>query len=165
MSPPSIILITGSFALPELYDNIVQAVTASNVPIKVLHLPSAGAGPGVGREGTPPSMVDDAAFISAELSKLADAGTEVVLVAHSYGGIPATESTKGLTRRERMLEGKDGGVVRIAYMTALVPDLGMTAMSILAGIPHEKQTKLEVDVSIVSRCFPSCCFLSLTSSA
>jgi len=36
--------------------------------------------------------------------------------------------------------------VRIAYMTALVPDIGGTAMSILADIPQETQTKLEVDV-------------------
>lgn len=150
MSRPSIVFITGSFAPPYLYDNIVEAVSAANIPIKVLHLPSVGLGPNVGREGTPPSMFDDAAFISGELSKLADAGTEIVLVAHSYGGIPATESTKGLTRRERLLEGKAGGVVRIAYMTALVPDVGASAMDMLAVIPQETQTKLEVDVSVIS---------------
>lgn len=149
MSRPTVILITGSFALPELYDNIVEAVTAANISIKVLHLPSVGLGANVGREGTPPTMDDDAAFIAAELSKLADAGTEIVLVAHSYGGIPATQSTKGLTKRERALEGKAGGVVRIAYMTALVPDIGASAMDVLAAIPKEEQTKLEVDVRIL----------------
>lgn len=146
MSRPSIIFITGSFALPELYDNIVQALAAANISIKVLHLPSVGLGPNVGREGAPPTMLDDAAFISAELTQLADAGTEIVLVAHSYGGIPATQSMKGLTKRERELEGKAGGVVRIAYMTALVPDVGGTAVQMLAGIPKETTTKLEVDV-------------------
>ncbi|CAN8105479.1 unnamed protein product [Discula destructiva] len=146
MTQRAIVLVTASFTVPELYDEITNAVAAAKIPIKALHLPSTGTGPGLGREGVqPPSMLEDAAFVSAELEKLADAGTEIVLVAHSYGGIPASQCTKRLTRAERQAEGKAGGVVRIAYIAALVPDFGVSSMDMLAGMPEETRTKMEVD--------------------
>lgn len=71
----------------------------------------------------------------------------VMLVAHSYGGIPATESIKGLTKDERQEEGKPGGIVRVAYMTALLPAVGSSAADVLAETPDENRVKFEVDVS------------------
>lgn len=46
-------------------------------------------------------------------------------------GVPATESLKGITKKEREQQGKLGGVVRIAYLTALAPRLGETAFQVL----------------------------------
>lgn len=46
-------------------------------------------------------------------------------------GVPATESLKGVTKKEREQQGKAGGVVRIGYLTALVPRLGETAFQVL----------------------------------
>lgn len=135
--------------MPEFYNDVIEAVAAAKIQMKALHLPSVGSAPGVGRDGVPPNMYDDAAFISNEITKLADDGKEVILVAHSYGGIPATESAQGLATHERQRQGKTGGLVRIAYIAALVPEVGMSAMDILANIPQGKQTKLEVDVSLI----------------
>lgn len=39
-------------------------------------------------------------------------------------GCPSTESLKGVTKKEREQLRKSGGVVRIAYLTAVVPRLG-----------------------------------------
>jgi hypothetical protein len=69
-------------------------------------------------------MFDDATFIAKETEKLADHGKDASLVAHSYGGVPITESAKGLGNQERQKQGKKGGIVRLAYMTALVPGVG-----------------------------------------
>lgn len=150
MSQPVILLIPGSFGVPEFYDNVVEAVAAANVQIKGLHLPSVGTAPDTGRDGAPSTMYDDAAFIAEEITKLADGGKEVVLVAHSYGGIPATECARGLARRERQQNGKPGGLVRIAYLTALVPDVGKSAMDILAQLPAELQPKMDIDVGLIA---------------
>ena len=43
-----------------------------------------------------PTMEDDAAFIASDASKLISQGEYVLRFAYSYGGVPATESTKGL---------------------------------------------------------------------
>lgn len=150
MAPPTILLVPGSFSLPSFYDNLVESLAALKIPIKVLPLQSAGTSAGAGRDGVPPpTMLDDAAFIAAEIRALADAGTDVVLVAHSYGGVPASESTKGLTRGERLREGKEGGVVRIGYLTALVPEVEVSAGEMLVGVPEEQKLDIQVHVSIL----------------
>ena len=146
MSKPSIFLIPGSFVLPEFYDPIVDAVAAEGYQIRALHLPAVGLAPGLGREGAPPAMYDDAAFIAKEVEKLADEGKDVVLIAHSYGGTPATQSIKGLGREERQRQGKKGGIVALAYMTAIVPAVGSSASSTLADRPKESQIDMTLDV-------------------
>lgn len=146
MSKPSILLVPGSFSLPSLYDNVVNAVAEKGYEIHALHHPSVGLAPGVAREGTPATMYDDAAHIATEIEKLADEGKDVVLVAHSYGGVPTTESTKGLGKKERLAQGKVGGVVRLAYLSSLVPEVGMPAAGVLADKPQGGQPDLRVDV-------------------
>jgi pimeloyl-ACP methyl ester carboxylesterase len=89
-------------------------------------------------------MADDAAFIAAALAKLADDGQDIVLVAHSYGGIPATEALNGLAKGQRMEEGKEGGVVRVAYLSALMPGVGGCAGTALEGCDF---SYVRVDVS------------------
>jgi hypothetical protein len=155
MSKPSILLIPGSFALPSFYDNIVDAVAAKGYEIKALHNPSSGIAPNEGREGAPPTMYDDAANIAKEAEKLADEGKDVILVAHSYGGIPTSQSTKGLEKEERQAQGKKGGIVRIAYMTCLVPPVGGSAGSVLAGVPEDQKIDLKIDVCPPNPCISS----------
>ena len=91
-------------------------------------------------------MYADAAFIAQEIEKLADEGKDVILIGHSYGGVPLSESTKGLGKEEREKEGKKGGVVRLGYLTALVPPVGTSAGGVLAGVPEELRLNLQMDV-------------------
>ncbi|PYI07322.1 alpha/beta-hydrolase [Aspergillus sclerotiicarbonarius CBS 121057] len=125
---PAILLIPGAFAPPEHYDAVVNAVVAQGHSIRALHLPTVGYKSGV---KVPPCMEDDAAFIASEVAELADQGRDVVLLAHSYGGIPATQSTKGLGKAERQAQGMKGGIVRLAYMNCLVLPLGTSDPSVL----------------------------------
>jgi pimeloyl-ACP methyl ester carboxylesterase len=145
MSKPSILLITGSFGLPEFYDDVVNPVAAKGYEIRALHSPSVGLKTGP-RPGAPPSMYDDAAFIAKETEKLADEGKDVLLIAHSYGGVPTTQSTKGLSKEERSRLGKKGGVVKLAYVTCLVPPVGTNAAGLLTDIPAENRVDLKIDV-------------------
>lgn len=148
MSKPSILLIPGSFGLPEFYDPVVDAVAAKGYEIRALHYPSVGLKSGP--VGPPTSMYDDAKFIAGEVEKLADEGKDVILIAHSYGGVPMTECTKGLSKEERAKQGKKGGIVSLAYMTALVPGVGMSAMSLLGDVPEEQKLELKIDVRTLS---------------
>jgi len=144
MSKPSILLVTGSFALPEFYDPFIDAVAAKGYEIRGLHSPSVGLKVGP-IESAPPSMYDDAAMIAKETEKLADEGKDVIILAHSYGGVPATESTKGLGKEERQKQCKKGGIVKLAYMTALVPAVGAAAAGELADVPEDQRSELTID--------------------
>ncbi|EXJ56910.1 hypothetical protein A1O7_07254 [Cladophialophora yegresii CBS 114405] len=144
-SKPSILLIPGSFALPEFYEPVFELVRAKGYDIRGLHKPTVGLSARQPRPGAPPTMYDDAAYIAGEAEKLADEGKDVILVPHSYGGVPASQSTKGLSKKERQEAGKPGGIVSIAYLTCLTPALGQTAKDVLATVPPETQINLTED--------------------
>ncbi|KAI0451630.1 Alpha/beta hydrolase fold-1 [Xylaria acuta] len=139
MPKPYILLATGSFATASLYDDLVARVKAHGYDMKALQLATAGLAPGVGRDTPAATMYDDAALIAKEVEALADAGREIVLIAHSYGGMPATESTKGLSAQERQKQGKKGGLVRLAYNTVLLINPGHSAAEVFPP-PREGET-------------------------
>jgi hypothetical protein len=148
MTKPSIVWVPGSFALPEFYDNLLNPLREQGYDIHGIHKPSVGLEANKSRPGVLPTMYDDAAHIAKEVEKLADEGKDVVLFAHSYGGVPVTQSTKGLGKSERQKVGKKGGIVRLAYMTCLVPDLGQAAKDVLAAnLSQEQQIDMKIDVS------------------
>lgn len=129
---PAIVLVTGSFALPEFYDDTTASLRKRGYEVSDPQLLTSGKKP-----GPPPTMHDDAAMIAKEVEKLADEGKDVLVVAHSYGGMPASQCTKGITKQEREKEGKKGGIVRLAYLTCLVSDIGGTAAETLKGVVDE----------------------------
>jgi hypothetical protein len=93
-------------------------------------------------------MADDAAHIASVVSPLVDAGKEIVLVAHSYGGVPVTESIKGLSLKERASNGQKGGIKSIVYFAALVPKLGESCgVTTADGGSGEMPDWIKLDVS------------------
>ena len=93
-------------------------------------------------------MTDDATAIQAVTTKLADEGKDIVLVTHSYGGIPGTESAYGLAQKEREASGKKGGIVALLYVAALLVKPGMSLGTTIgegAGVPD--YVKVDVRVS------------------
>jgi hypothetical protein len=143
MAKPVIVLVPGAFCPAHMYDMIVSGAAEKGVQVDALDMPSVGP-----RDGPLPTMYDDAAFIASHVTRLADSGKDVILLAHSYGGVPTTQSTKGLTKKERAANGKKGGIVRLAYMTAVIGDVGDSAGSVLANRPEEAKTKSVPDVSL-----------------
>ncbi|KAJ7719921.1 Alpha/beta hydrolase fold-1 [Mycena metata] len=116
---PEIIIIPGSFAPLKYYDPVVADFKAHGYSVHGVELETVGR-----RDTAAPGMYDDAAAIAALTSRLADEGKDVVLVPHSYGGVPTCESAKGLAKSVREKEGKTGGIVRIVFVSALVPKEG-----------------------------------------
>ncbi|KAK5635334.1 hypothetical protein RRF57_011046 [Xylaria bambusicola] len=145
MSKPYFLLATGSFAPAYLYNNLVEQVKARGYDMKTIQLASVGLGPGQGRDTPPATMYDDAALIAQEAEALADEGREIILVAHSYGGMPATESTEGLSVQEWQKAGKKGGIVRLAYKTVAVATPGHSTAEALPAPPADQPPKLVPD--------------------
>ena len=145
---PSILFVPGSFFRPEFYESIFDIVRKKGYDIRGLHIPTVGLSAGQPRPGVPANMYDDAAYIAKEAEKLIGEGRDVILVAHSYGGVPASQSTKGLTKKEREHAGKQGGIVNISYLTCLVLALGQSTKDVL--VPPASQTNLTVKVSVLA---------------
>lgn len=79
-------------------------------------------------------MYDDADAVKSELQDLVEAGRDVIVVAHSYGGMPASQAlTPDLTASARREECKTGGVVGLFGMATFFLPEGMTTVQAAGG--------------------------------
>lgn len=161
MNKPTILIVPGGFTLPKLYSDVITHVASKGYSIQALHLPSVGY-----KTNIPGTMQDDAAFIASEISKYADEGKDVVLIAHSYGGLPATESTKGLNKAERQRQGKSGGLVRLAYISCIILPVGESDASVIMPddmLPRAAPFEIRIDVCFAFCNLTICNFVSRTN--
>lgn len=95
MANPTVVFVPGAWHTPEAYSDTIKALEQHSYPTVGLPLPSAGA---------EPAHLDfqgDVEGIRRCITELVDAGKEVILVSHSYSGMPAAEAPIGLGRSER----------------------------------------------------------------
>jgi hypothetical protein len=138
---PTILLIPGACSPLPLYKNVIEHLESYEYEVVFAQYPSIGR-----RDPLPPAtMAEDAAFVNQVATKLADAGKSIVMVTHSYGGLPGTEGSKGVSKKEREVCGKSGGIVQALYITSLVPRVGEACKDVL--VPTGA-TFLQEDVSL-----------------
>ncbi|OKL62648.1 hypothetical protein UA08_01651 [Talaromyces atroroseus] len=112
---PTVLLVPGAWCPPSVFDPLRDRLDVKGIASAVVALPSVGADPAT------TTIDDDIAYVRTELFALIDADAEVILAAHSYGGVvlitymTAFVVPKG-TRLKQML----GGEV-IAYMELALP--------------------------------------------
>jgi len=121
-----------------MYDIAVDKLKAQGYEVHVVNMPS------VGRKEPTPNMNDDSSAIGAELDKLVEQGKDVLVISHSYSGIPVSEGVKGFGKETRAKKGKKGGVTRILYTTALVVKEGQSAADLLGQGPPAAFLKVDV---------------------
>jgi pimeloyl-ACP methyl ester carboxylesterase len=142
-SKPTILFVPGAWHRSACYSPVIQNLQAQGYDTATAELASVGPVPGL------QTWADDIANIEKELTALADAGKSIVVVAHSYGSLPAGEAVKGFLLRERETEGKKGGVVHFVYVSAFVLPPDTSLMDALGGkdLPwfQVSESKLEVE--------------------
>lgn len=121
MPNPTVVLVPGAWLSADIYSGVAAALSGYGYPTVSLALPSTGA--------TPPhnDFTEDVDGIRRCLTRLVVAEqSEVVLVLHSYAGMPGSEAVKGLGKREREGKGQKGGVVRLVFIQAYAMPEGFT---------------------------------------
>jgi pimeloyl-ACP methyl ester carboxylesterase len=141
---PTIILVHGAWHTHEYWSPVIEQLKEHGYASRAVSLPSVG-----GKLTT--TMPDDAAHIQKTLSELVENGEDIVVVMHSYGGLPGTESVKGFLKKEREVEGKNGGVVSLVYVSAFLVPEGFSLASFLGEMPEW----VKFDVSIIHLCSKS----------
>ncbi|KAJ7831713.1 hypothetical protein B0H14DRAFT_2592512 [Mycena olivaceomarginata] len=119
---PTIIIIPGSFCKLYSYD-VTAELVPHGYPVEGIKRET------VGRPRSAPGLYDAAALTS----KLTEEGKDVVLVPHSYGGLVACEASKGLSKSVRAKAGKQDGIVRIVFATAVVGKEGKAGIHYRRG--------------------------------
>lgn len=67
------------------------------------------------------------------LSLLETDGKDVIVIAHSYGGVPAAGAAYGSSKATRTKDGKAGGVLGLIYMCAFIVPNVASALEYLGG--------------------------------
>ncbi|KAH6876380.1 Alpha/beta hydrolase fold-1 [Thelonectria olida] len=127
VSRPTIVFAPGAWHTADCFDLARNALHARGWSTEAVDYPSVGAEPPT------KGLHDDAAALRNTLTRLCDAGKEIILVVHSYGGLVGANAVEGLGYRQRRNEAKVGGVIMFVYMAAFVTPLGKSIKEMLSG--------------------------------
>ncbi|OZM79168.1 alpha/beta hydrolase [Pseudonocardia sp. MH-G8] len=112
MSKPTLVLVHGSWHGPWVWDAVIRELPDLN--IRTVALPSSGPDPTALGD-----MYADATAIRDVVAEIED---PVLVVAHSYGGVPATEGLSGLSQ-----------ISRLIYLAAFQLDVGESLLGAAGG--------------------------------
>lgn len=120
---PTILLVPGAWFPPSAYNAFSQAVRNAGYPTECASYPSLNP--------EDPMHADAAADTSSILRNyliplINIAEKDVVIVMHSYGGIPGSGAATGLGKATRKQEGRKGGVVGLVHSSGFVLPEGLS---------------------------------------
>ena len=139
MSKAIFVLVPGAWHGPEIYSPVMDKLNEYGYSTIALALPSNGADP-------PHQTFDeDVKAIRNTLTRLVDTeNKEVVLVLHSYAGVPGAEATKDLGKEERHAKGLEGGVARLVFISAFNMSEGFVPPDEGGTMPEWMKSDFEV---------------------
>lgn len=128
-SRSTVLFVHGSWHTSEHFEPVRRLFEASGFPTSCPTQPSSSGAPAeVGLD-------EDAACIRNELDKLImEQGKDVIVVAHSYGGVVATQAVaEDFAKKRRAAEGQPGGVLHLVYMCAFLLPLNVSLAGQFGG--------------------------------
>ncbi|CAK7237917.1 hypothetical protein SBRCBS47491_010205 [Sporothrix bragantina] len=126
---PTFVFVPGAWHSAASFAPVTSKLEAAAYKTVPVELKSYGANPAIA------NFDPDVAAIRQALETVIDAGEEVVLFMHSYGGVVGTEACRGLDAASRKKDGKKGGIVRLVYCAAFLLPEGGSLMEMLGGVP------------------------------
>ena len=139
--PPVIVLVPGAFGTPSGFDKLLP------------HLKDAGFSthPGPYPSCNPPDPAtatcqDDITSLRDNvLLPLVQQGQDVVVVAHSYGGVVAGGAAKGLDKQTREAQGQSGSIIGLIYVAGNITLEGESLFEAVGGAypPFIKTSKVQ----------------------
>lgn len=139
MSKSTFVCVPGAWHSPEAYTQVVKILREHGYPAVGLALPSVGADP------AHQDFLGDVKTIRDCLTQLVvHEEKNVILVMHSYSGVPGTEAPFGLGRTEREKMGLKGGVERLVYIMAYAMPEGSQPATKDAPFPDWMRVDREV---------------------
>lgn len=114
---PTILLVAGAWLPPATYEPFLHLFKEAGFPTLSVSYPSFNP--------TDPQKTDVAADSRSIRDNVLyplveEDGKEVVIIMHSYGGMPGSVAAKGLGERQRRKDGKPGGVLGLIFISAFV---------------------------------------------
>ena len=123
-SNPVVVLVPGAWLTTAQYTELVASLHVSGFRTIVHQLPSVNS-----QDPDAHTVATDASSIRQHsLLPEIGAGREVVLLMHSYGGIPGPVAATGLSKQELSAQGKPGGIIGMIMMSAFIAREGQSLL-------------------------------------
>ncbi|KAF2762830.1 alpha/beta-hydrolase [Pseudovirgaria hyperparasitica] len=120
MSKPIFVFTAGAWNSPDTFDPVIDILAQNGYESRKIDLPSLGGDP------VTKGFEEDVQLIRATVTELVDTTRSIVMVAHSYSGLPVSEALQDLGVHERAKKGHVGGVAHIVYISAMMIPEGAT---------------------------------------
>jgi pimeloyl-ACP methyl ester carboxylesterase len=126
--PPTALFVHGAWHTNEAFAEVQSHLAKAGYGIKNVQLPSSTLdGPYV------QGIDDDVEVIRNALNDIVLTESDIVVVMHSYGGLPGSAAAKGYSKAERHKQGKDGGIIQMIYIAAFIIDEGVSVTDTYGG--------------------------------
>ena len=124
-SKPTILIVPGGWHSASVYSHFAAELESLGYPTTTTSLPSVNS-----KSPQTATCTEDSNALRKELLSLIETDEkDVVILAHSYGGLPAGGAAHGLSKTND----KKGGVVGLIYMSAFVVPEGTSLLDYLGG--------------------------------
>ena len=126
MSKPTLIFAAGAWFPQTAFDPIIEKLDfrCHSVAFPSIHEASSAV-----------DLQPDIEAVRSLVQQEADAGNEVVIIAHGWAGLPVSSALDGLSKSEREQAGQKGGVVKLILITAFLPNVGESLIGAFGGMP------------------------------
>ena len=121
---PTIVLIPGSFSIAAMYYPLQERLRAAGYETYINALLSTARD----APQQPATLEDDADAFTKIIRPIVDQGKNLVVLAHSYGGMVASQLASELGEERRRINGQRGGIVRLIYLAAIVLPVGQSVI-------------------------------------
>ena len=124
---PTIVFVHGAWQDTSCFDIVRAQLSTYNYSSTAVPLPSTGAS-----SPSQQTHLEDVIAIRNTLEQLVLVGEkDVLLVLHSYGGIPGCGAIEGLEKSVRKSIGGRGGVIGCVFIAAMLPLKGQSLSDVL----------------------------------
>lgn len=128
---PAVVIVPGAWHDPAHYADLIRCIEQSGInEVRCPQLPSAVERLPVPANAT---LAEDTSMIRDDVQSLTEAGKAVIVLMHSYGGLPGSNALDGLLWSQRLEQGRTGGVVHIVYVAAFVLPIGTNLFTPFGG--------------------------------
>ncbi|KAL2857182.1 alpha/beta-hydrolase [Aspergillus pseudoustus] len=154
----TIVLVPGAWLTPAFYEPFLSAVREAGHPVHCAEYPSLDPA-----DPTTADCTADTKVLTQTLRTLVeDEGRDLLLVLHSYAGMPGAAAATGLSKSERVRQDKRGGVVGMVFIAAFIVSEGISCSGLQGGdlpgwilldkpqphlnVPHDPKTNFAGDI-------------------
>ncbi|KAF9892328.1 hypothetical protein FE257_002105 [Aspergillus nanangensis] len=127
MTKPTLILAPGAWYPPTAFDPLIEKLTPHGYTCHTVSFPSIQQATEV------KDLSADIQAVRSLVEPAVNAGEEVVIIAHSWAGLPINSALEGLSKADRAKDGNPGGVVKLNFISAFIPDLGQSLLGAFGG--------------------------------